>query len=35
MPRPLDGDELDGVVKDAIREIGAKDIMIWAGPWRF
>jgi uncharacterized protein YqeY len=26
MPRPLDGDELDGVVKDAIREIGAKDI---------
>ncbi len=26
MPRPLDGDELDGAVKEAIREVGARDM---------
>jgi uncharacterized protein YqeY len=26
MPRPLDGNELDGAVKEAIREVGARDM---------
>jgi uncharacterized protein YqeY len=26
MPRPLDGNELDGAVKEAIRDVGARDM---------